>query len=258
MRHIPRKRFGQHFLRDQLFINKILHAMHPESSQHWVEIGPGQGALTFPMLKQIGTLDAVELDRDLIHQLDSQSQSLGQLHIYTSDALKFDFSQLAKRAEQLHVFGNLPYNISTPLLFHLLSFANHISEMYFMLQKEVAERLGAKKNTPAYGRLSVMMQYHCAITCLFDVPPQSFSPPPKVVSTFLQLIPYRTVPYPCQNYSLFEKIVKQAFAQRRKTLRNTLKEFISDDQWPKLPIDSSLRAEALSVEEFVTLVNSME
>ncbi|OGT45012.1 MAG: 16S rRNA (adenine(1518)-N(6)/adenine(1519)-N(6))-dimethyltransferase [Gammaproteobacteria bacterium RIFCSPHIGHO2_12_FULL_41_20] len=257
MPHSPRKRFGQHFLHDQSIIAHILAAMHPQPHQHWVEIGPGQGALTIPMLKKIQQLDAIELDRDLIISLQAQCVPWGILHLYNADALAFDFAQLKRDNQPLHIFGNLPYNISTPLLFHLLTFATDIASMHFMLQKEVADRLAAKSGTANYGRLSVMMQYHCQADYLLDVPAHCFTPPPKVASSVIRLTPYASLPYPCHQYSLLELVVKHAFGQRRKTLRNSLREFIDDATWQALPIDSSLRAEALTPKDFVMLVNAL-
>ncbi|OGT69300.1 MAG: 16S rRNA (adenine(1518)-N(6)/adenine(1519)-N(6))-dimethyltransferase [Gammaproteobacteria bacterium RIFCSPHIGHO2_12_FULL_45_9] len=258
MSHTPRKRFGQHFLHDHYVIEQIVAAMQPKLDQHWVEIGPGQGALTIPILKKLGALEAIELDRDLLANLQTRCKGLGTLSLYSADALDFDFAQLKQDSRLLHVFGNLPYNISTPLLFHLLTFVNAIADMYFMLQKEVADRLAAKPSTPDYGRLSVMMQYHCQIDYLIDVPPQAFVPPPKVDSSVIRLTPYHELPYACTNYPLFALVVKQAFGQRRKTLRNSLNEVISDESWPSLPIDSRLRAEALAPKDFVELVNKLD
>ncbi|EKD71713.1 MAG: hypothetical protein ACD_46C00114G0002 [uncultured bacterium] len=255
--HTPRKRFGQHFLSDQHIIQRIVAALAPTSHDHLVEIGPGQGALTVPILRAAKQLDVIELDRDLIPELERRTHHDGRLHIHSADVLEFDFAAIKKDERQLRIFGNLPYNISTPLLFHLLDYAPIISDMLFMLQKEVAERLAAKANTEHYGRLSVMMQYCCEIDLLFDVPPQAFYPPPQVQSSIVRLIPYQQLPYKSENETLFASVVKYAFGQRRKTLRNSLKELINDDVWAHLPIRSDLRPENLSVKDFVALSNEI-
>ncbi len=253
----PRKRFGQHFLCDQGIIQKIIAALAPKVSDHLVEIGPGQGALTMPILKQIHHLEVIELDRDLVLELEKRSKHKDQLLIYSADALAFDFASIKKDDRLLRVFGNLPYNISTPLIFHVLQFAPMIADMLFMLQKEVAERLAATANSKKYGRLSVMVQYHCRVDLLFDVPAHAFFPPPQVQSSIIRLTPYRDFPYRARDYALFEKIVRQAFGQRRKTLRNSLKDIISDNIWATININSHLRAENLSVKDFVEMSNSI-
>jgi 16S rRNA (adenine1518-N6/adenine1519-N6)-dimethyltransferase len=253
--HTPRKRFGQHFLHDKHVIQRLVDVIAPLPGQHLVEIGPGQGALTVPVLKRIGTMDAIELDRDLIPLLAEHCKSIGQLTIHAFDALAFDFSQLVKDAEPLRVIGNLPYNISTPLIFHLLSFSQHIVDMHFMLQKEVVDRLAAAADSDAYGRLSVMVQYHCQVTALFDVPPSAFTPPPKVDSSIVRLVPYSTLPHPVKDYAYFSRLVKQAFSQRRKTLRNCLKTMLSNDDWQRVSIDPGMRAEQLTLSDYVELSN---
>jgi len=255
--HIPRKRFGQHFLRDQAIIQRIVTVLAPKSGEHLVEIGPGQGALTIPVLRLVKQLEAVELDRDLIPELQERSVKAGQLNIYSADALEFDFGSIQKDSRRLRLFGNLPYNISTPLIFHLLGFAGIIEDMLFMLQKEVAERLVAIPDSEHYGRLSVMVQYYCKAELLFDVPPQAFHPPPQVQSSILRLVPYQRPPYPADDYVLFEEIVKHAFGQRRKTLRNSLKSIVSDEVWESMPIRSDRRPENLSVKDFVEMANAV-
>jgi 16S rRNA (adenine1518-N6/adenine1519-N6)-dimethyltransferase len=254
--HFARKRFGQHFLTDENVIHHIIDVLAPKKDEHLVEIGPGQGALTFPVLASLHHLEAIELDRDLIAELHQRTKE--GLVIYAADALKFDFAVLKQDQRLLRLFGNLPYNISTPLLFHLLSFATSIKNMLFMLQKEVAERLAAPVASDAYGRLSVMVQYHCHVECLFDVPNHAFNPPPKVTSSIVRLTPYQTKPALAQDYASFAEIVREAFGQRRKTLRNSLKKLIDDTTWEKLPIRSDLRAENLSVADFVTLSNTLK
>jgi 16S rRNA (adenine1518-N6/adenine1519-N6)-dimethyltransferase len=250
--HRPRKRFGQHFLHDQAIIQRIIAAVAPQQSQHLVEIGPGLGALTFPLLQTINSLDVIEIDRDLIAELQAHAQA--KLIIHQQDALKFDFATLATRGS-LRVVGNLPYNISTPLIFHLLSYAAVITDMHFMLQKEVVDRMVAAADSDDYGRLSVMVQYHCQVESLFDVPPESFTPPPKVNSSVIRLIPYTTLPFPAKNYDQFAALVKQAFSQRRKTLRNSLKKMIDEAGWQQANIDPQARPEQLTVEDFVRLTS---
>lgn len=253
--HIPRKRFGQHFLCDPTIVDRIVAALAPKTTDHLVEIGPGQGAITLPIIKQIKQLEVVELDRDLIPELKERIGSRGNLIVHEADALKFDFAQLKNSTKKLRVFGNLPYNISTPLLFHLLTFTDIISDMLFMLQKEVAERITADVDTEHYGRLSVMMQYRCAGQLLFDVPPEAFFPPPKVQSSIIKLIPFVTLPVIANNEETFSAVVKQAFEMRRKTLRNSLKRLVDDTVWEKSGINPQRRAENLSVAEFVTISN---
>ncbi len=188
--HQPRKRFGQHFLQDQAVIQRIIAALAPTVEEHIVEIGPGLGALTLQILSRVGTLEVIELDRDLIPKLIAKAQSYGELKVHQADALRFDYSQLTTLPSSLRLVGNLPYNITTPLLFHLLSYAPLIRDMLFMLQKEVAERITAKAGEEAYGRLSVMVQYYCHPDILFLVDPAAFIPPPKVDSAIIHLQPY--------------------------------------------------------------------
>lgn len=257
MVHIPRKRFGQHFLADQGIVQRIVAALAPQPMDHLVEIGPGQGALTLPVLKQSRRLEAVELDRDLIEPLQDRCRQAGELTVHESDVLAFDFALLHQDARPLRVFGNLPYNISTPLIFHLLAYHTLIADMLFMLQKEVALRIAAKVSTPDYGRLSVMVQYYCHVDYLFDVPPGAFFPPPKVHSSIIRLMPYQQLPYLANDPIVFELVVKTAFGQRRKTLRNSLKTMVTDDVWATVNIRSDLRAENLSVSEFVQIANAL-
>jgi len=252
---IPRKRFGQHFLCDQGIVARIVAALHPQAKDHLIEIGPGQGALTLPVLKKIKYLEVIELDRDLIPELEDRVRHIGELKIYNADVLDFDFANIKNDERLLRIFGNLPYNISTPLIFHLLTFTDLISDMLFMLQKEVAMRLTAKADTDHYGRLSVMLQYHCQAELLFDVSPQAFYPPPKVQSSIVKLVPHRTLPYRAKNFEQFSVLVKQAFNQRRKTLRNSLRDLVTDQVWQQSNIKPDLRAENLGVKEFVELAN---
>jgi 16S rRNA (adenine1518-N6/adenine1519-N6)-dimethyltransferase len=256
--HQARKRFGQHFLRDQKIIQQIVAAIAPEPGQRLIEIGPGLGALTIPVLDLVGSLAAIEVDRDVVPILQEACKDIGDLLIYQKDVLHFDLSVAVQDKKLLRVFGNLPYNISTPLIFHLIKYTNRISDMHFMLQKEVAERLCAPPGGKTYSRLSVMVQYHYQIKQLLDVPPQAFKPAPRVDSRVVRMIPYKKIPYLANDYARFETIVKQAFGQRRKTLRNSLsglKEGIPEESWIKAKIDPSKRAENLSVEDFVRLSN---
>jgi len=255
MGHIPRKRFGQHFLQDESVIQHLVDVIAPRAEEHLVEIGPGQGALTFPILKLSRQLDVVELDRDLIPILNARAKEFGKLIVHEADALEFDFSQLVEKNLPLRIIGNLPYNISTPLIFHLLGFADSITDMHFMLQKEVVDRLAAAPGNSDYGRLSIMVQYHCQVTSLFDVPPDAFYPPPKVTSSIVRMLPHHTLPFTANNYFHFKNLVKQAFSQRRKTLRNCLKLLMTDEDWQKTDILPTLRPEQLSVKDYVGLSN---
>ena len=258
MTYKARKRFGQNFLHDQGIINKIIQNIRPSAEDHLVEIGPGQGAITKELLKTTGRLEAVELDRDLIQPLAEMCATLGKLQIYNADALRFDFCKLKtdENPSSLRVVGNLPYNISTPILFHLLDQSDCIRDMHFMLQKEVVDRMAAGPGSKTYGRLSVMLQTLCSVEPLFDIRPGAFKPAPKVNSAFVRLTPYAVPPFRIENRALFNQVVTQAFGQRRKTLRNSLKELITDDIFSATKIDSSLRAEALELAEFVKLTNA--
>jgi 16S rRNA (adenine1518-N6/adenine1519-N6)-dimethyltransferase len=256
MKYIAKKRFGQNFLTDQGVIYNLVEAISPKLNDLLVEIGPGLGALTQPLLKKINHLHVVEIDRDIINWMEGFYPK-DKLTIHSSDALKFNFAELAKLSpdNQIRVTGNLPYNISTPILFHLLSDINNIIDMHFMLQKEVVERMVAAPSTSEYGRLSVMLQYRLKMEYLITVPPEAFDPAPKVESAFVRCVPHKALPYPAKNEPLFGKIVTAAFGQRRKTLRNTLKEYLDDDGFNAVGIDSGLRAENLSVEQFVSIAN---
>jgi 16S rRNA (adenine1518-N6/adenine1519-N6)-dimethyltransferase len=253
--HIARKRFGQHFLHDKHIIQRLVDVIHPVPDQHLVEIGPGQGALTVPILKIIGQLDVVEIDYDLIPALKTRCLGKGALIVHQADALEFDFASVQNENEPLRIIGNLPYNISTPLIFHLLTFAPIITDMHFMLQKEVVDRLAAQPGDEAYGRLSIMVQYHCAVTSLFYVPPSAFYPPPQVDSSVVRLMPHHELPFKAKNYAHFEQIVRTAFSHRRKTLRNCLKTLVTDEDWKKISIDSHLRPEQLNVKDYVEISN---
>jgi 16S rRNA (adenine1518-N6/adenine1519-N6)-dimethyltransferase len=255
MAHTPRKRFGQHFLHDPLVITRVIAAIQPRDSDEIVEIGPGRGAITLPLLQATGTLEVIELDRNLIEPLRARCREKGKLTVFNTDALRVDFCRLAGAATGLRVVGNLPYNISTPLLFHLLSQSRCIRDMHFMLQKEVVDRLAAAPGSRQYGRLSVMVQYRCRVTRLFSIGPGAFHPPPRVESAFVRLEPYCELPVEIQDESVLETVVRQAFAQRRKTLRNALREIFDEAAIRALGIDPGVRAEMLGLREFATLAN---
>mgnify|MGYP000129552278 FL=1 len=248
MSHNPRKRFGQNFLVDDQIINRIISTINPKNNEIIVEIGPGKGALTLPILEHLDHLNVIEIDRDLVSLLNSLQQD--KLTIFEADALQFDFNQFPQK---IRVIGNLPYNISSPLLFHLLDFREQIIDMTFMLQKEVVDRIVATHGNKTYGRLSVMMQVFFEVESMFVVPKESFEPQPKIESAILYL-KTRTEPL-VKNLKPLEEIVKVAFSQRRKTLKNCLKSIINQSQ---TEIDLSQRAEMLSIENFITLMNDYE
>jgi 16S rRNA (adenine1518-N6/adenine1519-N6)-dimethyltransferase len=251
MKHVAKKRFGQNFLTDQAIVSSLIDAINPKTEEIIVEIGPGLGALTKPLLKKINHLYVVEIDRDIVNWMQNE-YAKNTVAIHNVDALKFDFTSLG---ENLRVVGNLPYNISTPILFHLLDNVSHITDMHFMLQKEVVERMVAMPSTPAYGRLSVMLQYHLTMEYLITVPPEAFEPAPKVESAFVRCVPHATLPFIAKDEALFAKIVLTAFGQRRKTLRNTLKGLLDDAGFIALNINPQLRAENLNVAQFVAISN---
>jgi len=250
----PRKRFSQNFLRDENVISKILHAINPGEGDILVEIGPGLGALTVPIIARGFALHAVEIDRDVVAQL-KLGVSSARLTIHNADALQFDFSGLGNH---LRVFGNLPYNISTPLLFHLLGFAENLLDLHLMLQKEVVERIVAKPSTPAYGRLSVMLQFRFEVEHLFDVSPNCFHPIPKVYSSLLRLSPKQNIDLSPQRHNLLSRIVMSAFGQRRKMLRNTLSIFLDDQDFKMLALDPKARAENISLNQYLNIVNHLQ
>jgi 16S rRNA (adenine1518-N6/adenine1519-N6)-dimethyltransferase len=256
--HRARKRFGQNFLHDPHIIARIVRAISPGANQQVIEIGPGQGALTAPLLDGCGALTAIEIDRDLAAMLRERFANNPGFKLIDGDVLDVDFAALTNTPASLRIVGNLPYNISTPLLFHLLKQQHLIHDMLFMLQLEVVERLAAQPSTPDFGRLSVMMQYHCEVELLFKVPPGAFNPPPKVDSAIVKLTPYRTRPFPTVNEKALDQVVRAAFGQRRKTLRNTLKLLFSAEVLASLPIDLSERAENLAVSDYVKLAHILE
>jgi 16S rRNA (adenine1518-N6/adenine1519-N6)-dimethyltransferase len=248
MQHRPRKRFGQNFLQDHHVIHSILQAFHPQLKDNVLEIGPGLGALTIPLMKVLDSLTAIEIDRDLQLHLAALPSAKDKLNLIDADALTVDFGLLG---EHLRVIGNLPYNISTPLLLHLLNFSKHIDDMYFMLQKEVVLRLAASPGSKTYGRLSVIVQYRCEVEQLFIVPPTAFHPQPKVESAVVRLIPYQDSPYPHVNFAELERLVACAFSMRRKTLANNLKPLMTANDLIRLNIDPGLRPEQISIMDYV-------
>ena len=254
----PRKRFGQNFLHDPSSIGRILSAVAPRPGEHIVEIGPGRGAITTGLLRAAGSLDAIELDRDLIAPLKVLCTGLGELQVVSADALKVDFRKLASAGEKLRVIGNLPYNISTPLLFHLLDQADCIGDMHFLLQKEVVKRMAAGPGGKSYGRLGIMVQVRCRVQSLFVIGSGAFHPPPKVDSAFVRLIPHSEPLHDIHDAAAFANLVSHAFAQRRKTLRNTLKPLLSAAAIAACGIDPSVRAEQLTIPEFARLANALD
>jgi len=258
--HRARKRFGQNFLSDPNIIRKIIDGIRPQPGELMVEIGPGLGAMTDPLIERLGHLHVVEIDRDLIARLRERYRP-AQLTVHEGDALKFDFASLCAgveggRERSLRIVGNLPYNISTPILFHLAGFADQVRDMTFMLQKEVVMRMVAEPGTEEYGRLSVMLQYRFRMGRLFDVPPGAFRPAPKVMSSIVRMAPLPAEQLGAHDEALLGRIVAAAFGQRRKTLRNTLREFIDDAGLESLGIDPGLRGEKLSVEQYVAIANA--
>jgi len=254
--HKARKRFGQNFLQDDAIIDHLLGCLQISDQQHWVEIGPGLGALTAPLLRENIQLDVVELDRDLVSLLKKQFADKTNLTIHSADALNFDFAALAKNSEKLRIIGNLPYNISTPLLFHLLESASVIEDMHFMLQKEVVDRICSMPGSKKYGRLSVMMQFYCATEFMFGVPPESFEPAPKVMSAIVKLTPHQQQ-FDKALVKNLNHIVTQAFSKRRKTIRNALKELFNENQLIDAGIEPDLRAESIDLESYLRLAERL-
>lgn len=256
IQHRARKRFGQNFLSDPGIIHRIIQSINPKPGEHIIEIGPGLGALTCPILKIVNQMDVIELDRDIIPKLQLNCGLDSHLNIHNTDVLKFDFASLPYN-EPLRIIGNLPYNISTPIIFHLVEYSSIIQDMYFMLQKEVVQRLAAKPDTSNYSRLSVMAQYYFQVTPLFLVPPESFQPMPKVDSAIVRLVPHTEKPVQITDEKAFATLVHQAFSQRRKTLRNVLKDFCTPQQLEAADIDPSSRAQTLTLQQFADLHNSL-
>ena len=251
MKHIPRKRFGQNFLVDAQVVGGIVSAIEPQPGDHLVEIGPGLGALTLPLLERVTHLHVVEIDRDIVARLRKHHPA-DRLTIHEGDALAFDFATVG---DDLRIVGNLPYNISTPLLFHLATYADRVRDMHFMLQKEVVDRMVAAPGESAFGRLSVMLQYRFWLEWLLDVPPEAFDPPPKVESAVVRLIPRTRSELLAKDENMLAHVVTAAFAQRRKMLRNNLKGLIGEAALSQLGIDPAARAEDVPVESYVCMAN---
>jgi 16S rRNA (adenine1518-N6/adenine1519-N6)-dimethyltransferase len=254
MKHIAKKKFGQNFLKDAAIIHSIIQSINPLPNDLLIEIGPGLGALTKPLLEKTNRLLAIELDRDIVSWMENE-YSKKNITIFNEDVLNFNFNQFDQK---IRIVGNLPYNISTPILFNCIDNILNIKDLHFMLQKEVVDRMVAIPSSPEYGRLSVMLQYYFAMEHLVNVPKESFEPEPKVESSFVRLIPYEQYPFIANNIEQFARIVKEAFSQRRKTIRNTLKSFISENDFEKIGINPQLRAENLSVSDFVKISNYLD
>ena len=253
-KHRARKRFGQHFLTDPGIIDAIVRAVHPTEDDVIVEIGPGQAAITDALSRSAGHLHAVEVDRDLVAQLRRRYKGSPNVTVHEADALQFDFAALGDR---IRVVGNLPYNISTPLLFHLLKFREQILDMHFMLQKEVVDRMAASPGSKAYGRLGIMLGCHLNIELLFDVPPESFDPPPAVTSAVVRLDPLPPGTFDIQDEAGLSTLVSTAFMQRRKTLRNSLRKSVEAIDFEAVGIDAGLRPEQVSIADYVKLSNHL-
>lgn len=258
--HTARKRFGQNFLHDMNVIADIVSAINPQKGQFLLEIGPGLGALTEPVGELVDQLTVVELDRDLAERLRHHPFLHQKLTVIEQDALRFDFRSYFNglnltEGQGARVFGNLPYNISTPLMFHLFKFHDLITDMHFMLQKEVVKRLCAGPNSKAYGRLTIMAQYYCQVMPVLEVPPSAFKPAPKVDSAVVRLIPHKVLPYPVKDLYWLNQVTTRAFNQRRKTLRNALSALFSAEQLEALEIDLNARAENLSIADYARLAN---
>lgn len=254
--HTARKRFGQNFLHDDQIIQSIVAAINPQANDFLIEIGPGLGALTEPVAEQIEHLTVIELDRDLAERLRHHPLLHQKLTVIEQDVMRFDFQQLARQADKpLRIFGNLPYNISTPLMFHLFQYHDVIQDMHFMLQKEVVNRLCAGPNSKAYGRLTIMAQYFCQVIPVLEVPPSAFKPAPKVDSAVVRLVPHKVLPYPVKDLYWLNRVCTQAFNQRRKTLRNSLMDLFTAEQLVELEIKLTDRAENLTIADYARLAN---
>ncbi len=253
--HQAKKRFGQNFLHNDAVISDIVDAINPEPGENLIEIGPGLGALTEPVIERAEKLSVVELDRDLAHRLRHHPFLAPHLTIYETDALNFDFAQLAKPELPLRIFGNLPYNISTPLIFHLLTFKDKVKDMHFMLQKEVVERMASGPDCKAYGRLSIMTQYQCQVIPVMEIGPEAFKPAPKVDSAIVRLLPHKEIKNPVKDINALNTVCLAAFNQRRKTIRNGFKKLINVEQLASLNIDANLRPENLTLDDYIKLAN---
>ena len=252
--HRTRKRFGQHFLMDPAVISQIVAAIAPKQGDSLVEIGPGQGAITDPLSRFGVPLQAIEFDRDLVPVLRDRFADAKHVSVLEGDALRFDYSTLGER---LRIVGNLPYNISTPLLFRLIEFRQNILDLHFMMQKEVVDRMAASPNSKKYGRLTVMLGTFMEVVPLFDVPASAFQPPPKVTSSFVRMRPRPDKENPLKDPEMLSKLVTQAFSQRRKTLRNALRGLVTEADMALVEIDPGARAEQVSVERWARLANHL-
>ena len=257
MRHRARKRFGQNFLTDDRIIQRIVDVIDPRDEQLILEIGPGRAALTLPLARSGAEMVLLELDRDLAHGLETRFAGSDHISVISGDALKLDFSEVSDD-RPFRLVGNLPYNISTPLLFHVLQWSELIIDMHFMLQQEVVNRMAAVPGTKAWGKLSVMCQYHCTVTPLFNVPPEAFRPAPKVQSSIVRLTPHDQPPVSIDRLDVFEKFLSRVFSQRRKTLRNSLRGVLDTSSIEAAGIDPGLRPEMLSLEQFAVLYRRLE
>jgi len=252
MQHRARKRFGQNFLTDAGIIRRIIQSIDPRSDQLIVEIGPGQAALTTPLAASGAELHVLEIDRDLAASLEHRLQAEANVKVHCGDALRMDLGSVTG-GRRFRLVGNLPYNISTPLLFHVLGWRDLIEDMHFMLQQEVVDRMAARPGGKARGRLSIMCQYHCAITPLFTVPPEAFHPAPSVQSAVVRLVPHPVPPVQIDDLEGFERLVAQAFSMRRKTLRNSLRGLLDAEAIEAAGVDPGLRPETLTLEQFAAL-----
>lgn len=255
--HRARKRFGQHFLHDRNVIDRILLAIAPQPGDRLIEIGPGLGAITLPLLERCGSLTAIELDRDVIPTLEAAAAGKGNLQIIQGDALRIDFRNLATAGTRVRLVGNLPYNISTPLLFHFLEQADVVKDMHFMLQKEVVQRMAAGPGGRDYGRLTVMLAVRCQVEPLFTIGAGAFRPPPKVESAFVRLTPHVAPPFPIDDPAHFSRLVMRAFSHRRKTLRNALQGVADETAIRQAGIDPGTRPETVSPAAYAHLSNML-
>ena len=253
--HQPKKSLGQNFLHERVYIERIVQAVDPKPGDRVVEIGPGQGAITLPLLRRHGALTVIEFDRDLVGPLQAMADGVGDLAIIHRDVLQVDFTALAA-GTPIKLCGNLPYNISSPILFHALDHAAAIRDMVFMLQKEVVDRMGAGPGSKVYGRLSVMLQAYCQVQPLFVVPPGAFRPPPKVDSAVVRLVPRDPATVGIDDPARFAEVVRAAFGQRRKTLRNALNGVCGPAQFEAAGVSADARAEQIEVAAFVRLANA--
>lgn len=256
--HRARKRFGQNFLHDPQVIGRIVKAIAPKPNDLLVEIGPGLGALTEPVAEAAGHLTVVELDRDLAERLIEHPKLASKLTVHQADAMKFDFTALAQEGKKLKIFGNLPYNISTPLLFHLFQYADLIENMHFMLQKEVVQRMTAVHGSKSFGRLSVMTQYYCEAMPVVEVGPGAFKPAPKVDSAVVRLLPRAVAERAAVSAEVLNRVCLEAFNQRRKTIRNCFSNFASSEQLEQLGLNPGLRPEQLAVSDFVHIAQWLQ